>query len=35
MLTVRFWMCFILTASENFTSHAVMEVLGSCLTNKV
>ncbi len=24
-----------LIASENFTSHAVMEALGSCLTNKV
>ena len=23
-----------LIASENFTSHAVMEALGSCLTNK-
>jgi glycine hydroxymethyltransferase len=26
--------CLELIASENFTSKAVMEVLGSCLTNK-
>ena len=26
--------CLELIASENFTSRAVMEVMGSCLTNK-
>jgi len=31
---VRQWMGIELIASENFTSRAVMETLGSCLTNK-
>ncbi|KAJ0398047.1 hypothetical protein P43SY_009984 [Pythium insidiosum] len=30
----RQWKCLELIASENFTSRAVMECLGSCLTNK-
>ncbi|CCI46789.1 unnamed protein product [Albugo candida] len=30
----RQWKCLELIASENFTSQAVMECLGSCLTNK-
>ena len=30
----RQYECLELIASENFTSKAVMEVLGSCLTNK-
>eukprot|EP00501_MAST-03F_sp_TOSAG23-6_P000121 GSMAST32.ASY1.ANO1.123.1 assembled CDS len=30
----RQWSCLELIASENFTSRAVMECLGSCLTNK-
>lgn len=31
----RQWSGIELIASENFTSRAVMECLGSCLTNKV
>jgi glycine hydroxymethyltransferase len=31
---VRQWKGIELIASENFTSRPVMEVLGSCLTNK-
>ena len=31
----RQWSCLELIASENFTSRAVMECLGSALTNKV
>ncbi|KAH9182640.1 hypothetical protein AeNC1_015385, partial [Aphanomyces euteiches] len=30
----RQWKCLELIASENFTSRAVMDCLGSCLTNK-
>lgn len=30
----RQFSCLELIASENFTSRAVMEVVGSCLTNK-
>ena len=30
----RQWKCLELIASENFTSKAVMDCLGSCLTNK-
>lgn len=31
---IRQFECLELIASENFTSKAVMEILGSCLTNK-